>query len=83
MATSQDDELLSILLVSLRNAAATFGEGSAPYESIRASVEQHVHSMKTNGQTTNITQTRQAPSPAAPSALSFGNLAHRPKPRSN
>jgi hypothetical protein len=73
------------LLVSLRNAAATFGEGSAPYESIRASVEQHVQSMKEKGQTTNITQTRQPIESAseAPAALSFGSLAFRPKPRTN
>lgn len=74
------------LLVSLRNAAATFGEGSAPYESIRGTVEQHVQSMKASGQTTNITQTRQTSQPStqeAPAALSFGSLAFRPKPRSN
>ena len=71
------------LLVSLRNAAATFGKGSAPYESIRASVEQHVQSMKAKGQPTNITQTRQPTESAseAPAALSFGSLALRPKPR--
>lgn len=75
----------SKLLVSLRNAKATFGEGSAPYESILASVEQHVQSMKANGQTTNITTTRQPDGSAseAPAALSFGSLAFRPKPRTN
>ncbi|KAM0717206.1 hypothetical protein Q7P37_007058 [Cladosporium fusiforme] len=89
MTSTQDDELLSMLLVSLRNAAETFGEGSPPYESIRGTIEQHVQAMKARNQTTNITQARQGSHtaseqpPEAPAALSFGSLAYRPKPNSN
>ncbi|KAK4574492.1 hypothetical protein LTR86_001333 [Recurvomyces mirabilis] len=82
-ATS-DDELLSMLLVNLRNAAATFGEGTPPYESIRTTIEDHVRSMKATGSSTNISGVRKAreEANAATTELSapFANLAFRPKP---
>ncbi|KAH9845026.1 hypothetical protein Tdes44962_MAKER06948 [Teratosphaeria destructans] len=55
---SVDDELLAVLLVNLRNAAATFGEGTAPYESIKTTVQEHVRSMQAQGRKTNLTQLR-------------------------
>ncbi|KAF2482988.1 hypothetical protein BDY17DRAFT_323755 [Neohortaea acidophila] len=88
-SASPDDDLLSILLVNLRNAAATFGEGSPPYEAIRTVVEEHLQSMKAAGAKTNLTTIRKSERPDAPSpekqsgnvnTLSFANLAFRPKP---
>lgn len=74
------------LLVSLRNATATFGEGSPPYESIRKSIEDHVQAMQANGHSTNITHARQSPQSAGAQqavgdsmALAFENLAIQPK----
>ncbi|KAL1584090.1 hypothetical protein WHR41_08146 [Cladosporium halotolerans] len=84
--STQADELLSILLVSLRNAAATFGEGSPPYESIRKSIEEHVQAMQASGHSTNITHARQSPQSAGAQqaagdsmTLAFENLAIQPK----
>ncbi|KAK4494186.1 hypothetical protein PRZ48_014484 [Zasmidium cellare] len=58
-APTPDDELLLILLRNLRNAAATFGEGTPPYEGIRTTVEDHLQSMKKKGLSTNLTAARQ------------------------
>ncbi|KAK3721376.1 hypothetical protein LTR37_003252 [Vermiconidia calcicola] len=90
-----DDELLSILLVNLRNAASTFGEGSPPYEGIRTTVEEHVQAMRAKGNSTDITSVRQTeqlasstsnvesvkpePSFKGQNPMSFSNLAFRPK----
>lgn len=74
------------LLANLRNAAATFGEGSPHCESIRTTVEEHLRNMKARGAATNITETRNVThGTAAPKTdeqlnVSFGNLALRPKP---
>jgi len=74
------------LLANLRNAAATFGEGSPHCESIRTTVEQHLRNMKARGAATNITETRSASSsnettgPEEQPTVSFGNLAFRPRP---
>lgn len=74
------------LLVNLRNAAATFGEGSPPYETVRTTVEDHLQAMKAKGSSTNITAARTTQSKAPLDAGSgqtstmFGTLAFRPKP---
>jgi hypothetical protein len=77
------------LLVNLRNAAATFGEDSQAYKSIKATVDAHVRSMTAKGNATNITAIRQTtqvasksndPAKAAATPLTFSNLAFRPKP---
>ncbi|KAK3677851.1 hypothetical protein LTR78_001946 [Recurvomyces mirabilis] len=79
-----DDELLSMLLVNLRNAAATFGEGTPPYESIRTTIEDHIRSMRATGSSTNISGARKAHEEAHAAttelSASFANLAFRPKP---
>lgn len=80
MTPNPDDELLAILLANLRNAAATFGEGSPHCESIRTTVEEHLRNMKARGAATNITETRSASKPEEQPSMSFGNLAFRPKP---
>lgn len=45
--------------MNLRNAAATFGEGTPPYESIRTTIREHVQSMQARGLKTNLTALRQ------------------------
>ncbi|WPH04581.1 Hypothetical protein R9X50_00747300 [Acrodontium crateriforme] len=72
-----DDELLVILLTNLRNAAATFGEGSPPHETIKTIIEEHLQAMKRRGAKTNIASMSK-PQPS----MSFENLAFRPKPKS-
>ncbi|EME41096.1 hypothetical protein DOTSEDRAFT_135899, partial [Dothistroma septosporum NZE10] len=47
------------LLRNMRNAAATFGEGTPPYENIKKVVEDHLNEMKRKGKGTNIVKTRQ------------------------
>ncbi|KAK5115605.1 hypothetical protein LTR85_009776 [Meristemomyces frigidus] len=91
---SPDDELLSILLANLRNAAATFGEGTPPYESIRTTIEDHLQAMKNQGSQTNLTGLRKRGNPSSQPtdpntegergmqhANAFQNLAYRPKPQ--
>lgn len=46
------------LLVSLRNAAATFGEGSQPHESIKTTVQEHLLAMSAKDLKTNLTAYR-------------------------
>ncbi|KAK5112617.1 hypothetical protein LTR62_003932 [Meristemomyces frigidus] len=78
--TSPGDELLSILLVNLRNAAATFGEGTPPHESIRTTIEDHVRGLKQSQPRMSITGVAQSSAHAVEPAMVFANLAHRPKP---
>jgi hypothetical protein len=83
------------LLRNLKNAAATFGEGSNAEKSIRQTVEEHLLEMKAKGMTTNLARAREILAPTRPTArtpdsttaisqtprqLSFNNLALRPKP---
>lgn len=75
------------LLVNLRNAAATFGEGSPPHETIRTTIEDHLQAMKARGGSTNITATRSKQqegqdlhSHQGQTMTTFGSLAFRPKP---
>ena len=76
------------LLVNLRNAEATFGQGTPPYEAIRTTVKEHLESMKANGISTNLTGVRQTQQPeqngaqGKPASTAFGSLAYRPKPGS-
>jgi hypothetical protein len=44
----------------LRNAGATFGEGTPPYESIRTVVEDHLNAMRAKGSKTDLTGVRLA-----------------------
>ncbi|KAK5134087.1 hypothetical protein LTR08_006977 [Meristemomyces frigidus] len=87
-----EDELLSILLVNLRNAADTFGEGTPPYESIRTTVNEHLQNMKLKGAKTNLTGVRSFQEKSEQSANSktraqqpeqppivFQSLPYRPK----
>jgi hypothetical protein len=80
----------SQLLVNLRNAEATFGLDSEPYRAVRATVKEHLKSMKAKGTPTNLTGVRQSQSSeqveskqsetastSGPGA--FANLAYRPK----
>ncbi|KAK3052037.1 hypothetical protein LTR09_006991 [Extremus antarcticus] len=79
-----DDELLAILLVNLRNAEATFGQGTPPYETIQTTVKEHLESMKARVILTNLTGVRRQSQPSAapekPASTTFANLAFRPKP---
>lgn len=80
------------LLVNLRNAVATFGEGTPPVEGIRTTIEDHIQAMKAKGVTTNLPGARRRPDadlqiidsvlasqPTTTGAMSFGSLAFRPK----
>ncbi|KAI7081758.1 hypothetical protein KC356_g8916 [Hortaea werneckii] len=71
---SHDDELLSILLVNLRNAAATLGEGSQACEDIKLSIQEHIMNLQANGQLTNITGARQAQSQQSALSQAFQKL---------
>ncbi|KAI7242052.1 hypothetical protein KC343_g7450 [Hortaea werneckii] len=71
---SQDDELLSVLLVNLRNAAATLGEGSRACEDIKLSIQEHIMKLQANGQLTNITGARQAQSQQSALSQAFEKL---------
>ncbi|CZT14821.1 uncharacterized protein RCC_12217 [Ramularia collo-cygni] len=81
---SPEDELLIILLRNLQNAASTFGEGTPPYESVRATVEDHLREMRKQNKPTNITkaravQTRQKSDDDIVLPAMFENLAIRTK----
>jgi len=79
------------LLTNLKNAAATFGEGTPPVEDIRTTIEEHVRAMKASGDRPNLTAARRTdhveddlgtfkqPSIQPSPVMSFGNLAFRPK----
>lgn len=55
----------SQLLRNLKNAASTFGEGSPAYESVKATVTEHLIDMKRQNKPTNVTKARDVQSQAS------------------
>ncbi|KAI9696345.1 MAG: hypothetical protein M1820_008187 [Bogoriella megaspora] len=96
MVSFTDEDLNQILLVNLRNAAATFGETSAHFQELRAMVEEHLQQSNgrfspmpdanaSNKSATPITNDPQAKpmqsESGSPGGRTISNLVYRPKPK--